>query len=129
MAAGMFYDRLFTIAPHLRPLFKSDLKEQGQKLMQMLAMVVHGLDNYTRLVPAVEGLGHRHLSYGVRNEDYRLVGEALLWTLGEALGDTFTDELREAWTKAYMTLAATMTGSHTRKSHDAGTIGTSSIPS
>jgi len=28
-AAAMFYDRLFTLDPTLRPLFKGDMQEQG----------------------------------------------------------------------------------------------------
>lgn len=43
VAAKLFYGRLFEIAPHVKPLFKSDLKEQGRKLMATLGLVVSGL--------------------------------------------------------------------------------------
>ena len=39
-AAGMFYGRLFEIAPEVKPLFKGDMAEQGRKLMATLAVVV-----------------------------------------------------------------------------------------
>jgi nitric oxide dioxygenase len=110
--ATTFYDRLFEIAPHLRSMFKNDLKDQGRKLMQMLAMVVSGLDRFSQLAPAVEGLGERHGTYGVCNEDYAPVGEALLWTLKHSFGDEFTLELEEAWTNAYVALAGVMQGAH-----------------
>jgi hypothetical protein len=42
-AAALFYDRLFEIAPELRPLFHGDMAEQGRKLMATLAIVVRGL--------------------------------------------------------------------------------------
>ena len=51
-AAALFYDRLFTLDPSLRRLFKGDMQDQGRKLMQMLAVAVRGLDNLDQLVPA-----------------------------------------------------------------------------
>ena len=52
-AAGMFYDRLFEIAPEVRPLFKGDMAEQGRKLMAMLAVVVGSLHSLSTILPAV----------------------------------------------------------------------------
>jgi hypothetical protein len=40
-AAELFYGRLFEIAPEVKPLFKTDLKLQGVKLMKMLGTVVN----------------------------------------------------------------------------------------
>ena len=42
--ATLFYGRLFEQNPSLRTMFKSDLTEQGSKLMVMLGAVVKGLD-------------------------------------------------------------------------------------
>jgi nitric oxide dioxygenase len=112
-AAGLFYNRLFELDPNLRPLFKeTDMKEQGRKLMGMLAMVVNGLAHLDGLAPAVASLGRRHVDYHVRPDDYRTVGAALLWTLEQGLGAAFTPEVRDAWTNAYGTLAAVMQGAH-----------------
>jgi hemoglobin-like flavoprotein len=61
-----------------------------------------------RLLPAVRLLGQRHVGYGVQSSHYQTVGEALLWTLGQGLGDKFTPAVEEAWTAAYLLLAATM---------------------
>jgi hemoglobin-like flavoprotein len=36
------------------------------------------------------------------------VAIALLWTLEQALGHSFTDDVRDAWTSAYTLLADTM---------------------
>ena len=38
-AATLFYDRLFEIAPAVKPLFHSDMAEQRRKLMAMRATV------------------------------------------------------------------------------------------
>lgn len=107
-AAAMFYGRLFELQPTYRRLFTTDQKQQGRKLMQMISIAVNGLPKLDTIVPAVEDLGRRHLDYGVEEEMYGPVGEALLWTLSKGLGDSFTAEVEEAWTETYTTLADVM---------------------
>jgi len=107
-AAELFYGKLFEMDPALKPLFKGDLTEQGRKLTGMINTVVVKLDNLGEIVPAVQDLGKRHVGYGVKDEHYDTVAGALLWTLGAGLGDAFTDEVKEAWTSAYMILAGAM---------------------
>jgi hemoglobin-like flavoprotein len=111
VAATLFYDRLFELDPSLRRLFRrTDMAQQKKILIQTLTVVVKSLDRLDQLVPAIEALGRRHAGYGVRETHYDTVGEALLWTLGQGLGDGFTPELRDAWTEAYTTLASVMIG-------------------
>lgn len=107
-AAAMFYGRLFDIDPELRSMFRADLSEQGRKLMTMIRTAVNGLNNLDEIVPAVQALGRRHVEYGVLPADYDSVGEALLWTLKQGLGDAFTPEVKEAWTLTYELLAGAM---------------------
>lgn len=110
-AASRFYERLFELDPSLAPLFAAaDPATQRRKLVQTLAMVVAGIEDFDRLLPAVEALGRRHDAYGVRPEHYATVGEALLWTLRRALGDAFDDATRAAWADAFAALAGAMTG-------------------
>jgi hemoglobin-like flavoprotein len=109
LAASLFYGRLFELDPRLRHLFKGDLQEQGRKLMQMLGVVVKGLDRLDELVGAAQALGQRHVAYGVKDQDYETVGAALLWTLAQGLGAAFTPEVKEAWMAAYKLLTASMT--------------------
>ena len=104
----LFYDRLFTIDPALRPLFKGDITEQSRILMGMIATAVNGLDRLDTIVPAVQALGVRHAGYGVTSAHYDTVAAALLWTLGQGLGDGFTPEVEDAWIAAYTVLATTM---------------------
>lgn len=107
-AAAMFYNRLFELESSLRPLFKSDLRSQGKKLMSSLKLVVTGLENPEKIIPAVRGLGKRHAGYGVQPEHYSLVGQALLWTLEEGLGAAYTPEVEAAWVSAYALLSSLM---------------------
>jgi hemoglobin-like flavoprotein len=108
IAAELFYTRLFELDPSLRPLFHGDMKSQGQKLMTTLKLVVRGLEKPETILPAVRSLGQRHVAYGVKDEHYATVGAALLWTLGQGLGDAFTPEVENAWTTAYTLLAGVM---------------------
>ena len=107
-AADIFYDRLFMIAPEVRPLFPSDLTEQKKKLIQMLATAVTNLHQVEKIIPAVEDLGRRHAGYGVTAKHYEPVGAALLWTLEQGLGPDFSPPVKAAWTETYMMVAGVM---------------------
>ena len=107
-AADLFYDRLFESAPGVRPLFPDDMAEQKKKLMQMLATAVANLHRVEEILPALEDLGRRHVDYGTRPEHYDTVGEALLWTLEQGLGEAFTPAVEEAWTRTYTMIAEVM---------------------
>src|SRR5215471_16634730 len=107
-AAALFYRRLFELDPTLRPLFKGDMEEQGRKLMEMIELAVKGLDRQEALLPALAALGRRHAGYGVNERDYETVGAALIWTLEQGLGPSFTPDIREAWSALYRFVADTM---------------------
>ncbi|BDG74753.1 globin family protein [Roseomonas fluvialis] len=108
-AATLFYDRLFEIDPSTRPLFKAEtLPEQKRKLVTMLNTVVTSLHEPEKIVPAAQALARRHVGYGVAAAQYDSVGAALLWTLGQGLGDAWTPEAEGAWTAAYTLLSGVM---------------------
>ena len=107
-AAKLFYNRLFELAPSLKSLFKGDMKTQGRMLMQMLDYAVTGLDRLDTIILAIQNLGIRHAGYGVKDEYYETVGEALLWTLEQGLGKDFTPDVKDAWAEAYKLLSDIM---------------------
>ena len=84
------------------------MEAQGRKVMRMFAEIVGALDQPEALITEVADLGRRHLHYGVRDHQYDSVGTALLWTLEHGLGPAFTPEVRNAWTEAYLLLAAVL---------------------
>jgi len=106
--ASIFYGRLFALDPSLRPLFKGDIAEQGQKLMKVLGVVVANANRLDSVIPTVRELGKRHVVYGVKDADYQTVGLALIAALQEGLVESFTDEVREAWTQVYTILSKVM---------------------
>ena len=107
-AATLFYDRLFTLDPGLKPLFTGDMGAQGAKLMQMIGVAVATLDTPEVLLPALRQLGQRHAGYGVKEAHYEIVGDALLKTLQQGLGAAWTPEVESAWIDVYGLLASTM---------------------
>src|SRR5262245_36073018 len=106
--AELFYGKLFSLDPSIKPLFRNDMKEQGRKLTTMITTAVNGLTRPETIVSAVQELGRRHRGYGVKPEHYDNVGKALLWTLGYGLGEAFTPEIEQAWVATYGVLAKTM---------------------
>jgi hemoglobin-like flavoprotein len=108
VAAGLFYGRLFEIAPEVKPLFRNDMREQGRKLMTTLGLVVGSLKNLEAVLPAAKALAVKHVGYGVTAAHYEPVGAALIWTLEKGLGDDFTFETKKAWISTYGTLSGLM---------------------
>ena len=108
-AADIFYSRLFEIAPEVRPMFPDEMSSQKDKLMSMLGTAVNNLHQVDVIIPAVQELGRKHVDYGVKDDHYQPVGEALIYTLEKGLGDDFTPQVKEAWLATYTTLQNVMT--------------------
>jgi hemoglobin-like flavoprotein len=119
-AADLFYRRLFELKPEYRPLFGEDMSAQKRKLVRMLAFIVRSMewreeqwkeevDASEDLMLVVLALGRRHRDlYKVPPEAHATVGESLIWTLQQGLGDAFTPATKEVWLKLYTLLATTM---------------------
>jgi hemoglobin-like flavoprotein len=108
-AASLFYQRLFDLDPNISRLFKNtNMASQRLKLIQMLSAAVKGLDTIDALLPTLKDLGRKHVKYGVQDEHYTNVGEALLWTLEQGLGPIYTAKVADAWTATYALIADAM---------------------
>jgi len=105
---GLFYNRLFEIGPQLRPMFRNPVPEQSKKLLAMINYVISKLDKLEDILDEVAKLAKRHISYGVKPDHYRIVGDALLWTLEKGLGEKWNEEVKEAWTICYQVLSSAM---------------------
>ena len=103
-----FYSKLFADNPSLRKMFPRYMNEQYTKLIDMLSTIVARLDHLEDLTDEIVAMSRRHVQYGVKPEHYRLVGNALVWTLQQGLGDDWNEEVKEAWTTCYTMLADTM---------------------
>lgn len=105
--AARFYDRLFAADPGVRALFAPDMKEQRSKLMLTLSTVIHELADLSGLMPDIRDLAVRHVTYGVREEHYPLVGAALIGALKEQVPG-FGPEDEAAWAAAYTIISRAM---------------------
>ena len=84
------------------------MESQRMKLVQALDRVIQGLDHFEGLQFELKALGRRHKTYGVADRHYSIVGAALIWTLERGLADIWTEELRNAWTAAYVAISTVM---------------------
>ena len=105
---GLFYNRLFEIAPQLKHMFRNPMPEQSKKLLAMINYVISKLNKLEDILDEVAKLARRHVSYGVKPDHYTIVGEALLWTLEKGLADNWNSEVKEAWTDCYQILSSAM---------------------
>jgi nitric oxide dioxygenase len=105
---ALLYARLFEVAPSLRSLFHADMRAQGDRLIQALALAIANLDHLEDIASEVRALGERHRAYGVVDADFETVGSVLLWTLERSLGARFTPDVRAAWATVYDVLSGLM---------------------
>jgi nitric oxide dioxygenase len=108
VAGLLFYERIFTLAPEARALFGDDIALQASRTMAAVKTAVDGLDEIEHVAPFLVRLGARHVRYGVVPAHFDLVGEALLWTLEQGLGEAFTPEVHDAWAAAFGIIARAM---------------------
>lgn len=108
IAVMIFYRNLFTLDSSLRSLFHTTIELQGRKFMDSLEYTVASLENPRALIPELEAMGRRHVTYGTKPEDYATVVKALLQTLDECLEHEFTREVEQAWRRALEFVAETM---------------------
>lgn len=86
------------------------MKRQQASLVAALALVISSLkDSKTdQLASVLQDLGQRHTGYGVKPEHYPLVGDVLLKTFADFLGNKWTTELNDAWSDAYTAIVGLM---------------------
>jgi hemoglobin-like flavoprotein len=104
----IFYNRLFEIAPHVKPMFRNPMPEQSKKLIAMINYVISKLNNLDDIINEVAKLAQRHVSYGVEPLHYISVGQALLWTLEKGLGGNWNGEVEQSWRICYEVLSDAM---------------------
>ena len=120
-AGELFFKTLFAAHPEGLVLFESfaslpdyeqsePYKAHALTVLTSLDKAMSLLDDMDTLVPVLTQLGERHVRYGVKAEHYDWVGEALISTLGAALGADFTDDTKAAYVCLYAVVAETMKG-------------------
>lgn len=108
-----FYQMMFGNHPELLNIFNHANQKQGRQ-QRALAGTVYAaaqyIDNLEAILPVVKQIAHKHRSLGIKAEHYPIVGKHLLLAIKDVLGDAATDEIIDAWAKAYSVIADAFIG-------------------
>lgn len=113
---------MFEASPSARQVFifgKEELTEEFYKSKRLRAHAVFFVKMIDRslalLGPDVElltdillELGAKHRNFGVSKSHYPPMGQALLGTVEELLGDKYTDDVKDAWVEVYQAMSYDM---------------------
>ncbi|MEF2964519.1 NO-inducible flavohemoprotein [Paenibacillus sp. M1] len=108
-----FYQMMFKNHPELLNIFNHANQRQG-KQPAALANAVYAaaahIDRLEEILPVVKDIAQKHRALGIMPEHYPIVGENLLAAIKTVLGDAATDEIIDAWAKAYGVIADVFIG-------------------
>mmetsp|Transcript_56623 Transcript_56623/g.172381 ORF Transcript_56623/g.172381 Transcript_56623/m.172381 type:complete len:519 (-) Transcript_56623:277-1833(-) len=126
----MLYRHTFTLAPEAIALFPPEvrhkylewdaeeaddevwdspaLRKLFGKIVNAVGCTVAGLHDMDRIVSMLLKLGMRHISYGTAPPHWSVVGQALDLTLRDILGETYTQEIQQAWKTVYGFMSSIM---------------------
>lgn len=108
-----FYKRMFEKNPEVAPFFNRTNQTAGTQQKALAAAIcayAANIDNLEVLGGAVELIAQKHASLQIQPEQYPIVGENLLASIRELLGDAATDDIINAWAEAYGFLANILIG-------------------
>jgi len=103
-----FYKTMFENNPEVKPFFNMDKQKSGEQPKALATAVLaaaKNIENLEAMLPAVQKIGQRHVDVGIKPEHYPIVGKNLLIAIKDVLKDAATDEVMEAWGKAYEEIA------------------------
>jgi nitric oxide dioxygenase len=103
-----FYPLMFEQYPEVLPFFNQANQGKGTQPKALANAVVAyaaNIDSLGNLSEAVAKIVHKHCSLGILPEQYPIVGTCLLQAIAHVLGDAATEDVIDAWGKAYGQLA------------------------
>lgn len=104
-----FYERMFRENPEVLAFFNPAHQRTGgqqRALAGAICAYAQHVDNPAVLADEVELIAQKHASLSIRPEHYPIVGENLLASIREVLGEAATDDVIDAWSEAYGALAS-----------------------
>jgi len=101
----LFVANLRTLDPFLSELLATEAGAQGRQLMDILRSIIGGLDRPDQLHWALQRFGRRHADDSICAEDYDTIGDGLMLTLEQCLGERLTPDVAAAWDTTYAALA------------------------
>ncbi len=104
----VFYKNMFQAHPELLNIFNHTNQKQGRQqtaLANTILAAAKYIDKLETIIPVVKQIAHKHRSLAVKPEHYPIVGQFLLSSIKEVLGDAATEEIINAWAEAYGVIA------------------------
>ena len=120
-----FYPRMFAEYPELLRVFNQGNQATGEQSQALagavVAYAVHLIDpDAPSFDHVMTRIAYKHVSLGIRPEQYTIVGHHLLAAVGEVLGDAVTPEVADAWGEVYWLFAAQLIAEEARLYQQAG---------
>jgi nitric oxide dioxygenase len=103
-----FYERMLNAHPELKNIFNTAHQATGAQpaaLAHAIWAYATNIDNLGALSTAVSRIGNKHASLSITPDQYPIVGEHLLASIKEVLGDGVDEPVLDAWKEAYAQLA------------------------
>lgn len=103
-----FYEMMLSEEPELNNVFNQTNQKVGDQpkaLANTVYAAAANIENLASILPVVEQIAHKHKSLNIQPEQYPIVGKYLLLAMKDVLGDAATDEVIDAWGKAYNVIA------------------------
>jgi hemoglobin-like flavoprotein len=119
-----FYDELFRRYPEAARLFgRNTRQKQEEMLTRALVAVVDHVEEPSWMRETLHAMGAKHVGYGVTDEMYDWVGEALLVSLADVAAEAWSPRAEAAWRAAYSAIAGLMLDGARRARAEARTSG------
>ncbi len=120
-----FYPSMFAAHPELLRVFNMGNQANGEQSRALAASVVAyavqlidpGAPSFD---PVLRRIAHKHVSLGIRPEQYTIVGHHLMAAVGDVLGDAVTPEVAAAWDEVYWLFATQLIAQEARLYQQAG---------
>lgn len=103
-----FYPILFEQYPEVTPYFNQAHQAKGSQPKALANAVIAyaaNIDELGNLSDAVSKIVQKHCALGIQARHYPMVGNCLLQAIKIVLGEAATDDIIDAWGKAYQQLA------------------------
>ena len=125
LITARFYSRMFEEHPDLLRVFNQGNQATGEQSRALAASVVaYAVQLIDPDAPpfdhVLQRIAHKHVSLGIRPEQYTIVGHHLLVAVAEVLGDAVTPEIADAWGEVYWLFATQLVAEEARLYQRAG---------
>ena len=110
---------MFAAHPELLRVFNQGNQATGEQSKALAGSVVaYAVQLIDPKAPSFDHvmrrIAYKHVSLGIRPEQYTIVGENLLASVGEVLGDAVTPEVAAAWSEVYWLFALQLVAEEAR---------------